>query len=289
LIEGRRRSRTRVSRRSLISRIRHSSAPLSRNRLSWLISYPTLRLVSLDVLLLSPLALRKTAQNPTAVMADLACMLLANITQFPTTATALCKVTIPLLALPSPSIPPNSITPYYPPLSRSGSAVPKVPYPKTSPVAVSALAVLVDAFVRAAEIPVSQRGEGGDRDAKAEDEMPKTTKGDPARKGDLHFLASVFVNVSGVRWAAPTSSSSLQPDSLSSSYLQTPAGREFFFTPIPIDPLSLSPSLEYPLAKLIAFTEHPSNIRRKGVASTLRFVIARTYTFSPIQPSLNVL
>ena len=122
-------------------------------------------------------------------------MLLANSTSFPIVAAALSSLTIPLLALPASAITPESTTPYYPPLSRAGSAVPRNPYPEGSPVSVSALAVLVDAFVRAAEIRLP---EAEDAENAEEEKKPKVTKGDPARKADLHFLASVFINVSGV-------------------------------------------------------------------------------------------
>ncbi|KAF8315432.1 DUF383-domain-containing protein [Clavulina sp. PMI_390] len=172
--------------------------------------------------------------NPTSVMADLACMLLANATSLKPSATALTNLTIPLL--PLPSAPPGG-APYYPPLSRCGSAVPQNPYPEGSPVSESALAVLVDAFVRSAVVSTEETEDGG----------KTVTRGDPRRKADLHFLASVFVNISGS-----------QP------------GRDFFITPISSVPLASAPPYEYPLAKLTAFTEHPSNIRRKGVAATIR-------------------
>ena len=51
---------------------------------------------------------------------------------------------------------------------------------------------------------------------------------------------------------------------------QTPAGRLFFVTPRQINPLKADDPLEYPLSKLLAFTEHPDLIRRGGVASTLK-------------------
>lgn len=107
-------------------------------------------------------------------------MLLANATGFQPAAIALSQLTVPLLPLPS------APTPYYPPLSRSGSTVPQNPYPEGSPKPTSALAVLVDAFVRAAV--VSETQDGG----------KTVVRGDPERKADLHFLASVFTNVTGV-------------------------------------------------------------------------------------------
>ena len=52
--------------------------------------------------------------------------------------------------------------------------------------------------------------------------------------------------------------------------LQSPTGRNFFLSPQPIDVLKDDSGLEYPLAKVIAFTEHKDKIRRSGVASTVK-------------------
>jgi len=54
--------------------------------------------------------------------------------------------------------------------------------------------------------------------------------------------------------------------------IKLPAGRLFFLTPIPADPLEKTSNLEYPLVKLIPFTEHADTIRRGGVASVIKFV-----------------
>ncbi|CAE6402487.1 unnamed protein product [Rhizoctonia solani] len=84
----------------------------------------------------------------------------------------------------------------------------------------SAIILLVDAFVDAATVP----GESKEKH----------------RKGDLHFLASVFANVT-----------------------VAPAGRLAVLTLHPV-------THEFALAKLLSFTEHPDTIRRGGVASTLK-------------------
>lgn len=123
-------------------------------------------------------------QSPSAVIADLACMILANTTGFKPSALALTKLTIPLLALPS-----TSATPYYAPLARCGSVLTVNPYPSGSPVSVSAMSILVDAFIRSAVVSEKEDGEGN----------KVVIRADPSRKADLHFLASVFTNVSGVR------------------------------------------------------------------------------------------
>lgn len=44
----------------------------------------------------------------------------------------------------------------------------------------------------------------------------------------------------------------------------------FFLTPRSSDPLADDADLEYPLSKLLAFTEHKDTIRRGGVASTIK-------------------
>ena len=191
-------------------------------------------------------------KNPSAVMADLACMLLANATGFQTTAIALSQLTIPLLPLPS------AATPYYPPLSRCGSAVSQNPYPEGSPKSTSALAVLVDAFVRAAVVSVTESEDGGET----------IVRGDPGRKADLHFLASVFTNVTRVSALAPCRLARLN-DFASKISL----GRESFVNPAAPVPLATVPPFEYPLTKLKAFTEHPNSVRRKGVSATIRCVV----------------
>lgn len=103
------------------------------------------------------------------------------------------------------------------------------------PIDLDALPLLVDAFASSA----------------------KVTSGDTAtpstRKGELHFLSSVFANLS-----------------------VTPAGRNFFLTATPTQILGLSgsqegpSSFEYPLSRLTSFTEHADTIRRGGVASVIK-------------------
>ena len=52
--------------------------------------------------------------------------------------------------------------------------------------------------------------------------------------------------------------------------MQTPAGRMFFLTARPVNPLKPEAGLEYPLAKLEVFTEHKDTIQRGGVASVMK-------------------
>ncbi|KAI0630607.1 DUF383-domain-containing protein [Trametes polyzona] len=161
--------------------------------------------------------------NPQAILADLASMLLSNLTAASSACTALLSLKISLL--PDPSSPIK----WFPVDSRCGTCPAPVPYPSGEPKEVLALPLLIDAFVRAAP-------------AVEVTDLSKRT-----HKGDLHFLASVFANLT-----------------------TTPAGREFFLTPRPADPFGDDGDLEYPLSKLLAFTEHKDTIRRGGVASTIK-------------------
>jgi hypothetical protein len=53
---------------------------------------------------------------------------------------------------------------------------------------------------------------------------------------------------------------------------QTAPGRAALLAPMPADAPAPSAVLEYPLAKLVVFTEHPDLIRRGGVVSTIKRV-----------------
>ncbi|EUC59763.1 cytoplasm protein, putative [Rhizoctonia solani AG-3 Rhs1AP] len=146
--------------------------------------------------------------NTGALLADLATMVLSNMTVNPNVIQTLLSLKIQLE---------ND----HPVASRASTA----PAPNSTGVTQtreeSAVLLLVDAFVDAATLP----GE---------------SKEERKRKGDLHFLASVFANITVV-----------------------PTGR--------LALLSLrSETSEFALAKLLSFTEHPDTIRRGGVASTLK-------------------
>ncbi|CDO69660.1 hypothetical protein BN946_scf184851.g48 [Trametes cinnabarina] len=161
--------------------------------------------------------------NYQATLADLASMLLSNLSAASSVCTALLSLKVPLL--------PDSKSPtgWFPVDSRCGTCPAPVPYPSEEPMEALALPMLVDAFVRAAPGVENQ-------------ELDKRPY-----KGDLHFLASVFANLS-----------------------TTPAGRMFFLTPRSSDPFGEDVDVEYPLSKLLAFAEHKDTIRRGGVASTIK-------------------
>ncbi|KAI0339412.1 DUF383-domain-containing protein [Trametopsis cervina] len=161
--------------------------------------------------------------HPQSTLADLASMILSNITSIPSTAAAILSMSIPIL--PDP----RSSTGYYPVNSRSGTCAAPVPYPKEEPRDIFALPLLVDAFVQGAAV---------------EGEV------DPAkrlRKASLHFISSVFANIT-----------------------IAPNGRDFFLTPRLSDSLKSEGELEYPLTKLLVFTEHQDTIRRGGIASVMK-------------------
>ncbi|KAK7060767.1 Protein hgh1 [Paramarasmius palmivorus] len=144
--------------------------------------------------------------NPQSILADLASMLLSNLTA----SSSACAT---LLSMKS----------------RSGSCTAPVPFPGGDEREVLALPLLLDAFAQGAQI----------------DEIQDLSK--RPRKATLHFLGSVFGNLTS-----------------------SPAGREFFLTPRPSDPIAANSDLEYPLAKIVSFTEHKNTIRRGGVASTIK-------------------
>ncbi|KAJ7114125.1 hypothetical protein C8R44DRAFT_796352 [Mycena epipterygia] len=161
--------------------------------------------------------------NPQSVLADLASMLLSNLTASSAACATVLSLNIDIIAEPTF---PNS---FYPPQSRCATCVAPVPYPAGEAHAVPALPLLVDVFVQGAQID-----ESGDPSARI-------------RKGNAHFLASVFANLT-----------------------TSPAGRNFFLGPRVSNVLEPDGALEYPLAKLLAFTEHKDTIRRGGVASTIK-------------------
>ncbi|KAI0027039.1 cytoplasmic protein [Vararia minispora EC-137] len=162
--------------------------------------------------------------NPHATLSDLACMLLSNLTSVHTAGTALLSLEIKVII--DASVPGG----LYPTQSRAASCPTPVPYPSGEEHDVRALPLLIDAFVQATQ-------------------TPPTGVPDKKRKGDLHFLASVFANLTA-----------------------TPRGREYFLTPedFSFGGMLGSKKLEFPLSKLVAFTEHPDLIRRGGVDSLIK-------------------
>ncbi|KAL1748159.1 hypothetical protein HDZ31DRAFT_79862 [Schizophyllum fasciatum] len=162
-----------------------------------------------------------------ATLADLGAMLLSNLTAGAAACSALTTLEIPVLPDSSApkGAPPSAAL--FPVDARCGSCPAPVPYPQGEPRSVRALPLLLDAFVQGAQLS----------DTDDPEKRP--------RKSALHFLASVFANLSA-----------------------TPAGRRFFLAPAPRN--IVDGELEYPLARLVGFTEHADRIRRAGVASTIK-------------------
>lgn len=113
----------------------------------------------------------RSLQNPQSTLADLASMLLSNMTSSASICAALLTLNVSVLPDEKAS------SSYYAVDSRSGTCMPPHPYPSGEPKSVSGLSLLVDAFSKSA-VP-----EGSDK---------------PQPKAKLHFLSSVFANVSAV-------------------------------------------------------------------------------------------
>ena len=116
--------------------------------------------------------LNQFLKNPKAICADLAAMLLSNLTASSPACSAL--LTMKIAVIPHQGS-------LYPVNSRSGSCAAPVPYPAGEEKEVPALPLLVEAFVQGATM-----GEITDLSKRP-------------RKAELHFLASVFANMSVVR------------------------------------------------------------------------------------------
>jgi len=116
----------------------------------------------------------QTVQNPHSILADLASMLLSNLTAASTACSIL--LTLKITIIPDDRLS-NSL---YPIESRCGSCPAPVPYPTGDAREALVLPMLIDAFLEGAQMV-----ETGD--------LSKRT-----RKAELHFLASVFANMTVV-------------------------------------------------------------------------------------------
>ncbi|KAF8903447.1 hypothetical protein CPB84DRAFT_768454, partial [Gymnopilus junonius] len=161
--------------------------------------------------------------NPHSILADLAAMLLSNLTASSAACSTVINMKLPVIQDDRLS---NS---FFPVDSRSGSCPAPVPYPSGETKEVQALPLLIDAFVEGAQVVQIQ-------------DLSKRT-----RKAELHFLANVFANLT-----------------------VAPVGRNYFLSPQPLNISKPDSKLEYPLAKLVIFTEHKDTIRRGGVASAIK-------------------
>ena len=111
------------------------------------------------------------SQNPQATLADIAVMLLSNLSVSATVTSALVSMKISII------IDRTDPDAFYPVQSRSGTSPSP---PSGDPRDVLAMPLLVDAFVQSALIDENQ------------------TLDERKRKGELHFLASIFANITTV-------------------------------------------------------------------------------------------
>ncbi|WVQ72728.1 hypothetical protein IAR50_002288 [Cryptococcus sp. DSM 104548] len=176
----------------------------------------------------------------TSPLSPLTSMLLSNITSHPSLIPLLANLTIPLIPLPKSTHYP----PYYLPASGSSSSTihpdfrdPSLGLPPNAEVGqepereVEAIRALVQAFEDGAS--------EGVRDAQGK------------RKGECHFLASVFANIS-----------------------MAPVTRQLLLTPRPPfpQPAEAQPSEddEPLLSKIVVYTGHPDLIRRGGALGCIK-------------------
>ena len=112
-------------------------------------------------------------KNPHSILADLAAMLLSNLTVTATPCSILLSMKVKVIVDPRLS---NSLFPIN---SQCGSCPAPVPYPSGEVKEVAALPLLIDAFVEGAQLT---------------EDLSKRT-----RKAELHFLSNVFANMTTVR------------------------------------------------------------------------------------------
>ncbi|KAK4688753.1 hypothetical protein P7C73_g1356, partial [Tremellales sp. Uapishka_1] len=176
--------------------------------------------------------------NATSPLSPLTSMLLSNISSHPSLIAQLTSLTIPLIPLPESKIYP----PYFLPASMSASSSVHADYRDPS-------------FGQRSEV-----GQEGEREIEGiralvqafEDGAIEGTKDNKGkRKGDCHFLASVFANISMI-----------------------PSTRHLLLTPQPPFPAPLSAKQEETdeplLSKIVVYTEHENVIRRGGALGCIK-------------------
>ncbi|WWC72725.1 uncharacterized protein I206_106689 [Kwoniella pini CBS 10737] len=179
--------------------------------------------------------------NTTSPLSPLTSMLLSNLTSHPSLVSSLTNLSVPLVPLPKS----KQYPPYFLPASASSSSTthpdyrdpsylpPNAEVDQSDEVEIDAIRALVQAFEDGASEGVKE----GKKEAK--------------RKGECHFLASVFANIS-----------------------MAPSTRPLLLTPRPPFP---SPSTAEPseedeplLSKIVVYTEHPDTIRRGGALGCIK-------------------
>lgn len=112
-------------------------------------------------------------KNPHSILADLASILLSNLTATATPCSIILSMKVKVIGDSRLS---NA---FYPINSQCGSCPAPVPYPSGEIMGMAALPLLIDAFVEGAQLT---------------EDLSKRT-----RKAELHFLSHVFANMTTVR------------------------------------------------------------------------------------------
>ncbi|PWZ00823.1 hypothetical protein BCV70DRAFT_200089 [Testicularia cyperi] len=233
--------------------------------------------------------------DPVSLLADLACMLLSNLTKLE----SICAILLDLhvQARPFYSFMPTEemetalagmeVEPDDPDFAKKKEAADNYAKKLTDQAKkmeekVPAMARLLDAFEEGATVTsqgsnleamkqrVQEAAQGEKSESQEAEKIERGPDGRPRikRKTNCNFLASVFANVTVL-----------------------PRGRDWFVTPLSASTAATSasaqaalargineqgvapPATEYPVARITAFTEHPNLIRRGGVISTLKNVL----------------
>ncbi|KAJ3772249.1 DUF383-domain-containing protein [Lentinula raphanica] len=163
--------------------------------------------------------------NPESTLADLAAMLLSNLSGAPEVCVRLVRMRMKVKMQAGENsnifVPEGTCGTSPAPMRPTGSSVAE------NETEIPILPLLLYAFSQGAA-------------------APKT------RKSSVDFLAGAFANIASV-----------------------PEGREFFGTPLRLNEVE-DGGVEYPLAHLLPFIDHPNVIRRGGVVSTIR-----NFSFNP--------
>ena len=204
-----------------------------------------------------------------SLLADLACMLLSNLTKFEPIAARLLNLEVedrPFFSYLSPLDLQISVSgmsadpsePNYEERKRASAAATKriAASVNAEPAAsLPALVKLIRAFEEGATVE-SSFASGADMRARVEAtrsedkpvEMDDSGRPHVRRRSHCNFLASVFANVSVL-----------------------PRGREFFVTPIPGADARVPDA--YPVGRIMVYTEHGDLIRRGGVISAMKNIL----------------
>lgn len=192
--------------------------------------------------------------HPSSLLADLASMLLSNLTKLDSAAKALVELKVPGKAL---GMPDEELT---------GLELLLAAFDQGATVTTAASSAALE--------EMKKRASAGNATTTAQ-EKDEPVKQEEERKSNCHFLASVFANVTAVSGRCQediliVSARSEQSNRLSAplALLQLSSGRDFFTTPLNHDDLSTMPA-----GRLFPYTEHPDLIRRGGAISSLKNIL----------------